>query len=50
MQPLGRNRRQKIELRPFRQLRLETLGDPILVQRAKDGDRARSFLRERLAR
>jgi hypothetical protein len=49
MQPLGRNRRQKIELRPFRQLRQETLSDPILVRRAKDGDR-RSSLRERLAR
>ena len=40
MQPLGRNRRQKIELRPSRPLRYETLSDPILVQRAKDGDRA----------
>jgi RNA polymerase sigma-70 factor (ECF subfamily) len=40
MQPLGRSRRQKIELRPVRPLRYETLSDPILVQRAKDGDRA----------
>ena len=40
MQPLGRNRRQKIELRPPRPLRYETLSDPILVQRTKDGDRA----------
>jgi len=40
MQPLGRKRRQKIELRPPRPLRYETLSDPILVQRAKDGDRA----------
>jgi RNA polymerase sigma-70 factor, ECF subfamily len=40
MQPLGRSRRQTIELRPVRPLRYETLSDPILVQRAKDGDRA----------
>jgi RNA polymerase sigma-70 factor, ECF subfamily len=40
MQPLGGSRRQKIELRPVRPLRYETLSDPILVQRAKDGDRA----------
>jgi RNA polymerase sigma-70 factor, ECF subfamily len=40
MQPLGRSRRQTIELRPARPLRYETLSDPILVQRAKDGDRA----------
>ena len=40
MQPLGRKRRQKIELRPSRPLRYEALSDPILVQRAKDGDRA----------
>jgi RNA polymerase sigma-70 factor, ECF subfamily len=40
MQPLGRSRRQKIELRPVRSLRYETLSDPILVQRAKDGDPA----------
>jgi RNA polymerase sigma-70 factor, ECF subfamily len=40
MQPLGRSRRQKIELRPVRPLRYEKLSDPILVQRAKDGDRA----------
>jgi RNA polymerase sigma-70 factor (ECF subfamily) len=40
MQPLGRSRRQKIELRPSRPLRYETLSDPILVRRAKDGDRA----------
>jgi len=40
MQPLGRKRRQKIELRPSRPLRYETLSDPILIQRAKDGDHA----------
>ena len=40
MQPLGRKRRQKTELRPSRPLRYETLSDPILVQRAKDGDHA----------
>src|SRR6187200_1845986 len=40
MQPLGPSRSQKIELRPVRPLRYETLSDPILVQRAKDGDRA----------
>src|SRR4029078_12752190 len=40
MQPLGRKRRQKIELRPSRPLRYETLSDTILVQRAKDGDHA----------
>ena len=38
MQPLGRPRRQKIELRPPRPLVYEKLSDPILVQRAKDGD------------
>ena len=38
MQPLGRPRRQKIELRPTRPLVYEKLSDPILVQRAKDGD------------
>jgi RNA polymerase sigma-70 factor, ECF subfamily len=40
MQPGGRRRRQKIELRPVRPLAYEKLSDPILVQRAKDGDRA----------
>jgi RNA polymerase sigma-70 factor (ECF subfamily) len=40
MQPLGRRRRQKIELRPVRPLAYEKLSDPILVQRAKDGDQA----------
>ena len=39
MQPLGRSRRQKIELRPAGPLSYEKLSDPILVQRAKDGDR-----------
>ena len=39
MQPLGRPRRQKIELRPARPLVYEKLSDPILVKRAKDGDR-----------
>ena len=39
MQPLGRSRRQKIELRPAGPLAYEKLSDPILVQRAKDGDR-----------
>jgi RNA polymerase sigma-70 factor, ECF subfamily len=34
-----RKRRQKIELRPPRPLVYEKLSDPILVQRAKDGDR-----------
>ncbi len=43
MQPLGRKRRQKIELRPSRPLRYETLSDPILVQRAKDGDHGRAL-------
>jgi RNA polymerase sigma-70 factor (ECF subfamily) len=38
MQPLGRGRRQKIELRPVRPLVYEKLSDAILVQRAKDGD------------
>jgi RNA polymerase sigma-70 factor, ECF subfamily len=40
MQPAGRRHRQKIELRPVRPLAYEKLSDPILVQRAKDGDRA----------
>jgi RNA polymerase sigma-70 factor, ECF subfamily len=40
MQPLGRGRRQKIELRPVRPLVYEKLSDAILVQRAKDGDGA----------
>ncbi len=39
MQPLGRPRRQKIELRPTGPLVYDKLSDPILVQRAKDGDR-----------
>src|SRR5437773_2210617 len=39
MQPLRRGRRQKIELRPARPLAYERLSDPILVTRAKDGDR-----------
>jgi RNA polymerase sigma-70 factor (ECF subfamily) len=39
MQPRGGNRRQKIELRPARPLVYEKLSDPILVKRAKDGDR-----------
>jgi RNA polymerase sigma-70 factor, ECF subfamily len=39
VQPSGRSRRQKIELRPVRPLEYEKLSDPILVTRAKDGDR-----------
>ena len=39
MQPLRRSRRQKVELRPVRPLDYEKLSDPILVTRAKDGDR-----------
>ena len=39
MQPLGRPRRQKIELPSAGPLAYEKLSDPILVQRAKDGDR-----------
>ena len=39
MQPRGRPRRQKVELRPVRPLDYEKLSDPILVTRAKDGDR-----------
>jgi RNA polymerase sigma-70 factor (ECF subfamily) len=39
VQPLGRSRRQKIDLRPARPLVYEKLSDPILVKRAKDGDR-----------
>ena len=39
MQPLRRGRRQKVELRPARPLVYEKLSDPILVTRAKDGDR-----------
>lgn len=38
MQPRGRPRRQKVELRPIRPLDYEKLSDPILVTRAKDGD------------
>ena len=40
MQPLRRRRRQSVELRPPRPLAYEKLSDPILVTRAKDGDRA----------
>ena len=40
MQPLRGSRRQKIQLRPPRPLDYEKLSDPILVKRAKDGDRA----------
>src|SRR5438876_865331 len=39
MQPPGRSRRQTIELRPVRPLDYAKLSDPILVTRAKDGDR-----------
>ena len=39
MQPLRRSRRQRVELRPARPLVYEKLSDPILVKRAKDGDR-----------
>jgi RNA polymerase sigma-70 factor (ECF subfamily) len=39
MQPLRRSRRQKVELRPARPLAYEKLSDPILVTRAKNGDR-----------
>ena len=39
MQPLRRPRRQKIELRLSRPLDYAKLSDPILVTRAKDGDR-----------
>lgn len=39
MQPRGRPRRQKVELRPVRPLDYGKLSDPILVTRAKDGDR-----------
>src|SRR3989442_14609046 len=39
MQPLRRSRRQKVELRPAWPLAYEKLSDPILVTRAKDGDR-----------
>jgi RNA polymerase sigma-70 factor (ECF subfamily) len=40
MQPLGRRRRQTVQLRPFRPLAYEKLSDPILVTRAQDGDGA----------
>src|SRR5260221_1496075 len=40
MQPLRRRRRQSVELRRVRPLAYEKLSDPILVTRAKDGDRA----------
>jgi RNA polymerase sigma-70 factor (ECF subfamily) len=40
MQPLRRSRRQRVELRPVRPLAYEKLSDPILVTRAKAGDRA----------
>ena len=39
MQPPRRSRRQKVELPPARPLDYEKLSDPILVTRAKDGDR-----------
>jgi RNA polymerase sigma-70 factor, ECF subfamily len=39
MQPLRRGRRQKVELRPLRPPDVERLSDPILVTRAKNGDR-----------
>ena len=38
MQPLGRRRRQTVQLRPPRPLTYEKLSDPILVTRAQDGD------------
>jgi RNA polymerase sigma-70 factor (ECF subfamily) len=40
MQPLGRRRRQTVQLRPARPLVYEKLSDPILVTRAQDGDHA----------
>jgi RNA polymerase sigma-70 factor (ECF subfamily) len=40
MQPLRRRRRQSVELRPSGPPAYEKLSDPILVTRAKDGDRA----------
>src|SRR5437773_212065 len=40
MQPLGRRRRQTVQLRPTRPLAYEKLSDPILVTRAQDGDHA----------
>ncbi|HZQ66394.1 MAG TPA: sigma-70 family RNA polymerase sigma factor [Gaiellaceae bacterium] len=50
MQPLGRARRQTIELRPERPLDYARLSDPILVTRAKNGDeRALAALCERHA-
>ena len=50
MQPVPRSRRQKVELRPARPLDYEKLSDPILVTRAKDGDRdALAALCERYA-
>ena len=39
MQPPRRSRRQKVELPPARPLDYKKLSDPILVTRAKDGDR-----------
>jgi RNA polymerase sigma-70 factor (ECF subfamily) len=39
VQPPGRPRRQKIDLRPPRPLEYTRLSDPILVTRAKNGDR-----------
>ena len=39
MQPLRRGRRQKVELPPSRPLDYTKLSDPILVTRARDGDR-----------
>ena len=50
MQPFGRQRRQKIELRVARPLEYASLSDPILVTRAKNGDeRALAALCERHA-
>ena len=40
MQPLGRRRRQTVQLRPAGPLAYEKLSDPILVTRAQDGDQA----------
>jgi len=50
MQPLGRRRRQTVDLRPARPLAYQRLSDPILVTRAQDGDHAAlSVLCERYA-
>ena len=40
MQPLGRRRRQTVQLRPTRPLAYEKLSDPILVTSAQGGDHA----------